>query len=249
MIQATQVSKQFKGNKGAVVHALRDVSFSAPPGQITGLLGINGAGKTTMMRILATLIRPNSGEVQVDGLSVTSQADAVRRHIGFLSSTAALYARLTPREVLQYFGRLYDLDSRRLKERTDYVVETLQLQEFLDRPCEKLSTGQKQRTSIGRAILHDPSVLLLDEPTAGLDVVAAQTVLEFVEEARASGRTILYSTHIMSEVERLCDQVFIIHAGEIGGSGSVEALKESTGQPSLEKAFLAVVGYERELAI
>jgi len=148
---------------------------------------------------------------------------------------------------LNYFGRLYGLHDQRLKQRIDFVIETLRMQEFLDRPCDRLSTGQKQRTSIGRAILHDPAVMFFDEPTAGLDVITSQTVMEFIEGARDSGKTIIFSTHIMSEAERLCNRIAIIDDGRLHTEGSVAEILERTGTSNLERAFLATVGYRPEV--
>ena len=162
-----------------------------------------------------------------------------------MSTSTALYGRLTAIESITYFGSLYGLSGARLKQRLEFVTEKLQLHEFKDRLCDKLSTGQKQRINIARTILHDPPVLFFDEPTAGLDVVASQSVMEFIEEARDLGKTIVFSTHIMSEVERLCDHIVVIHDGVVRGSGTVESIKASTQESSLEKAFLQLVGFER----
>ncbi|RYG46513.1 ATP-binding cassette domain-containing protein [bacterium] len=247
MVAVNGIRKEFRDRKSTKV-AIEDVSFQAHPGEIFGLLGVNGAGKTTTLRILSTVLEATAGSATVAGHDVASEPAKVRASIGFLSSSTALYGRLTPRETLHYFGNLYGLEGARLKERTEYVIEKLALQEFIDRPCEKLSTGQKQRTSIGRTILHDPPVLFFDEPTAGLDVVASQTVMEFIEEARGAGKTIIFSTHIMSEVERLCDRVMVIHDGRVRGEDTVDGLRKSTGQPTLEKAFLSMVGYRSEVA-
>ncbi len=212
------------------------------------LEGPEGAGKTTVLRMLSTVIRPTSGAATVGGYDVVQHPERVRAAIGFMSTTTALYGRLTAKEMIEYFGGLYGLEGQRLRERLHYVMERLQIDEFRDQLCDKLSTGQKQRVSIARTILHDPPVLFFDEPTAGLDVVTSQTVMEFIEEARAAGKTVIFSTHIMSEVERLCDHVAVIHGGLIRGEGTVSELKERTGQPMLEKAFLQLVGASQEAA-
>lgn len=247
MVTVEGIRKEFRDKKATKV-AVENVSFQARPGEIFGLLGVNGAGKTTILRILSTVLEASAGTATVNGHDVARDSAAVRASIGFLSTSTALYGRLTPRETLRYFGNLYGLQGEKLKERIAYVTEKLALGEFIDRPCEKLSTGQKQRTSIARTILHDPPVLFFDEPTAGLDVVASQTVMEFIEEARRTGKTVIFSTHIMSEVERLCDRVMVIHDGRVRGEGTVATLLESTGEATLEKAFLTMVEYRPEAA-
>lgn len=244
MVRTHGLAKHFRDNKGNIVKAVDGVSFEAQPGQIFGLLGCNGAGKTTTLRILSTVIRPTAGTAEVDGIDVLAEPEKVRSQIGFMSTSTALYGRLQAREVIEYFGGLYGLHGEPLRKRVDYVIDKLQIGEFSDRLCDKLSTGQKQRVNIARTILHDPPVLFFDEPTAGLDVVLSQTVMEFIEEARDMGKTIVFSTHIMSEVERLCDHIAIIHDGQIRGEGSVAQLKEQTGEASLERAFLKIVQFE-----
>lgn len=242
MVHVENLSKHFTDSKRGVVKAVDGVSFEAKPGEIFGLLGVNGAGKTTTLRMLSTVIRPTSGRASVGGYDVVTQGEDVRKGIGFMSTSTALYGRLTSKEMLEYFGGLYGLEGAKLKERLDFVIEKLQLHEFLDRLCDKLSTGQKQRVSIARTILHDPPVLFFDEPTAGLDVVTSQTVLGFIEEARDHGKTVIFSTHIMSEAERLCDHIAVVHDGHIRGEGTVASLKEETRHATLEKAFLCIVG-------
>lgn len=248
MVSASHLVKHFFDPKRGRIEAVAGVSFEARPGEVFGLLGCNGAGKTTVLRMLSTVIRPTSGAATVGGYDVVQHPERVRAAIGFMSTTTALYGRLTAKEMIEYFGGLYGLEGQRLRERLHYVMERLQIDEFRDQLCDKLSTGQKQRVSIARTILHDPPVLFFDEPTAGLDVVTSQTVMEFIEEARAAGKTVIFSTHIMSEVERLCDHVAVIHGGLIRGEGTVSELKERTGQPMLEKAFLQLVGASQEAA-
>ncbi len=241
-VRTVGLKKYFADPKKGVVKAVDGVSIAAQPGQIFGLLGVNGAGKTTMLRVLSTVLVPTEGIAEVAGFDVVQQPEKVRASIGFMSTSTALYGRLTSKEMIQYFGELYGLSGARLKQRMDFVIEKLQLHEFLDRLCDKLSTGQKQRVSIARTILHDPPVLFFDEPTAGLDVVTSQTVMEFIEESRDSGKTVVFSTHIMSEMERLCDRVAIIHDGVIKAEGTVDELKELAGEHNLERMFLKLVG-------
>lgn len=246
MVRVTDLRKHFQDRKGSTKKAVDGVSFEAHPGRIFGLLGVNGAGKTTVLRMLSTVLTPTSGQAEVAGFNVVQNPEAVRAQIGFLSTSTALYGRLTPLEVLDYFGGLYGLEGAKLRERRDYVVGRLGLSEFADRFCDKLSTGQKQRVNIARTILHDPPVVFFDEPTAGLDVVASQTVMEFIEGARSDGKTVIFSTHIMSEVERLCDDVVVIHDGVVRGQGSVQSLKAQTAETTLEQAFLKLVGFTKE---
>lgn len=246
VVRTVNIAKHFTDRKGNVVNAVDGVSIEAKPGNIFGLLGVNGAGKTTMLRMLSTVIKPTSGTASVNGFDILEQPQKVRANIGFMSSSTALYGRLTASEMIEYFGELYGLEKGLLAERKAYVMDKLNMGEFADRFCDKLSTGQKQRVSIARTILHDPPVLFFDEPTAGLDVVSSQTVMEFIEEARSHQKTIVFSTHIMSEVERLCDHVAIIHEGKIMGEGTVQELKDKAGESSLERAFLKLVEFESE---
>jgi sodium transport system ATP-binding protein len=241
MIRTQGLTKRFADGKNGTVVAVDHVSFEAQPGRVFCLLGVNGAGKTTVLRMLSTVIAPTEGTATVAGYDVVKDGEKVRASIGFMSNSTALYGRLSGIEVLQYFGRLYGLDGARLKARVDFVIDKLDLHDFKDRLCDKMSTGQKQRVSIARTILHDPPVLFFDEPTSGLDVVTSQSVMQFIEESRKEGKTVVYCTHIMSEVERLCDDVAVIHNGSLRGLGSVEQLKSQAGETTLERAFLKLV--------
>jgi sodium transport system ATP-binding protein len=227
---------------GRWFHAVRDVSFTAPSGAVLGLLGPNGAGKTTLMRVLATALVPTRGTARFDGIDLASDPTAVRRKLGFLSGDTGLYERLTPREVLRYFGRLYGMEERRLEDRVATLSATLGMSGFMERRCGALSTGMKQRVSIARALLHEPDVVIFDEPTTGLDVAAAETILNLVEQCRREGKTVILSTHHMHEVERLCDAVVLIHEGTTRFAGTVEAMREAGGGGALDRAFLALVG-------
>lgn len=247
MITTEGIGKDFHDPKKGVIRAVDEVTITAQPGKVFGVLGVNGAGKTTLLRMLSTLIKPTRGRASVAGHDVVDNAEAVRSSIGFLSASTALYGRLTGREVLEYFGGLYGLTGSVLKGRLDFVTQALRLEGFQDQLCDKLSTGQKQRVSIARAILHDPPVLFFDEPTAGLDVVTAQTVLEFIEHTKSQGKTVVFSTHIMTEAERLCDEIAVIHQGRVCAQGTVESIKTQTQQSTLERAFLNLVGYSSEV--
>ncbi|HVT14168.1 MAG TPA: ATP-binding cassette domain-containing protein [Fimbriimonadaceae bacterium] len=248
MVKTEGLVKHFTDSKKGLVKAVDGVSIEAHPGEIFGLLGVNGAGKSTMLRLLSTVLQPTAGTAQVAGFDILRQPEDVRKNIGFMSTSTALYGRLTSKEMIVYFGELYGLSGARLKERLDFVIEKLELHEFIDRLCDKLSTGQKQRVSIARTILHDPPVLFFDEPTAGLDVVASQTVMEFIENCRQSGKTVIFCTHIMTEVDRLCDRVAVIHDGVIKAEGTVAQLKEQSGEENLERVFLRLVGELRGAA-
>lgn len=248
MITVDGISKTYRDPKKGPIQAVVDVSWRAEQGAVFGLLGANGAGKTTLMRILATLISPDAGRATVAGFDVVRQAADVRRSLGFLSGTTTLYGRLTIRESLAYFGGLYGLSSAEIKRRSDELIERFDIGSYADKLGDRLSTGQKQRASIARAVFHDPAVMLFDEPTSGLDVISAQTVLEFIEEEKQRGKTVVYSTHIMSEAERLCDSVALIHEGRKIYDGHLANLLSETGETRLEKAFLNKVGYAKVTA-
>ena len=223
------------------VEALRGLDLECGRGEVFGLLGSNGAGKTTTLRILATILAPTSGSAWIDGIDVRKDPLEVRRRIGFLSASTGLYARLTVRETLEYFGRLHGIERGALDRRVAELLETFDLHELASRRCEALSTGQRQKVSIARAVLHDPPVLILDEPTTGLDVLAAGAMIDFIESRREQGTCVLFSTHVLSEAERLCDRIGVIHGGRLMAAGTYEELAESTGQRWLEDIFRALV--------
>jgi sodium transport system ATP-binding protein len=235
MIEVRGITKDY--GKGPL--AVDGVSFVARPGRIFGLLGPNGAGKTTTLRIISTVLHPTDGKALVCGFDTVESACDVRRHLGFLSGSTGLYERLTPREVLEYFGRLFGLEPSRIAKRRDELFQLLGIGPFADRLCGTLSTGQKQKVTIARALVHDPPVLVFDEPTTGLDVLVARAVLDAVLALRSEKRTIIFSTHILSEVERLCDDVAVIHHGRVLVMGTRQ---EVTGShASVEDAFFAIV--------
>ena len=237
MIEVTALSKTFSGHPP--VRAVDNLSFSVAPGEIYGLLGPNGAGKTTALRMLATLLSPDSGQARIAGNDLRDNSQGVRRSIGYLSASTGLYERLTPREILLYFARLQQVEQP--VRRCEDLIDRLGITDYAEQRCDALSTGMAQKVSIARAIVHAPPVLILDEPTSGLDVLVSQTVLEFVEQARDDGACILYSTHVMSEAERLCDRIGILHEGRLLAEGSLDELKERSGQPDLEGAFVHFV--------
>lgn len=248
MVVVDGLSKTYLDPKKGAIVALSDVSWTAEPGQVFGLLGANGAGKTTLMRILATLIHPDKGSARVSGHSILDDPLQVRQNLGFLSGTTSLYGRLTILECLLYFAGLYGMSQSQAKLRADELIVRFGMEEFAGKLTDRLSTGQKQRASIARAVMHDPPVLLFDEPTSGLDVLAAQAVMEFIEEEKSRGKTIIYSTHIMSEAERLCSRAAIIHQGQLVALEDLASIYERTGETRLELAFLKLVGYSKEAA-
>jgi len=220
------------------VQAVRDVSVTVHAGEVVGLLGPNGAGKTTTLRMLAGILTPDQGSVRVCGIDVHAQPLDAKRRLGFLSGDTHLYQRLTPVEVLTYFGTLYGVDQRRIAERIDTLVAELEMGSFKDRPCSTLSSGQKQRANIARAFLHHPDLLILDEPTTALDVISGQFVVEDIRRKRAEGKAVLFSTHIMSEAEYLCDRIALVHAGHVIDQGTLPDLLARSGQKNLTDAFL-----------
>jgi sodium transport system ATP-binding protein len=223
--------------------AVDELSFEVAPGEIYGLLGPNGAGKTTTLRVLAGILLPTRGHVRVVGLDVEKEPLAVRQRLGFLTNTTGLYPRLTGRELLAYFGRLHGLDRDATAARVAALADALQLTPFFDRRCEALSTGERQRVSIARAVLHDPAVLVLDEPTAGLDVLASRFLRDFVRAERDRGKAVVFSTHYLAEAELLCDRIGLLHRGRLLAEGTPPALRATAGNaPSLEEAFLRLVG-------
>jgi sodium transport system ATP-binding protein len=241
MIEARGLSKRFQDKNRGEIRAVDNISFSCQPGQIYGLLGANGAGKTTALRLLATILEPTDGTAVVCGYDVLEQPEKVRANVGFLSTATALYPRLTAQELVEYFGRLNGLPESTLKKRVDDIFQRLDMNGFRDRRCDKLSTGMKQKTSIARTLVHDPPVMIFDEPTIGLDIMTARSITTFIRECRDQGKTVIFSTHIMSEVEKLCDVIGIIHDGKLLTEGTLAQLRAKYGEQDLEEIFVRVV--------
>ena len=230
------------GKRFGQVEAVTEVSLAVRPGEIVGLLGPNGAGKTTTLRMLAGILSPDRGQVLVDGVDVHVDPIVAKRRIGFLSGDTQLYQRLSPREVLAYFGQLYELDPALVAARSRTLIDELDMQAYADRPCGTLSSGQKQRANVARAFLHDPPLLILDEPTNALDVVSGQFIVQAIRQARDAGRAVLFSTHIMGEAEYLCDRIVLIHQGGVVDAGTLPELLVRSGQRNLTDAFLHYAG-------
>jgi sodium transport system ATP-binding protein len=235
-IQARELSKAF-----ADVLAVDGVSFQVVPGEIYGLLGPNGAGKTTTLRMLGGLIQPTGGSASVCGHDVQREPRQARRALSFQTGSTGLYERLTPREILEYFGRLYDVPRPRLARRIAELTERFDMARLMGRRCGSLSTGEKQRVSLARALVHDPPVLILDEPSSGLDVVASRFVAEVLSDSRDRGRAILLSTHYMAEAELLCDRIGLLHQGRLLREGEPDALRAELQVRSLEEVFLRLI--------
>jgi len=241
MIHVDNLVKSFRDLRRGQVLAVDHISFDVHPGEVFGLIGPNGAGKTTALRILCTVLRPSGGTARVAGYDVLTQPGQVRQHIGFLSANTAIYDRMSAWELVEYFGRLYGLGAGRLRERMEEVFFSLQMNDFRDVLGAKMSTGMRQKVSIARAIIHDPPVLIFDEPTLGLDVLVARAVRQNIQRLRALGKCIVFSTHIMHEVEKLCDRVAIISRGRILASGTLDELRAKHGQDDLEELFFQLV--------
>jgi len=246
MIEIDDLHKTFPAKTGPV-HAVRGVSFSARDGEITGLLGPNGAGKTTTLRMLYTLMSPDRGSVRVDGLDAQRDAAAVRQRLGVLPDARGVYKRLTARENIAYFGELHGLSAAQIEQRTAVLAEALQMRDFLDRQTEGFSQGQRTKTAIARALVHDPRNVILDEPTNGLDVMTTRGLRAFLKQLRGEGRCVIFSSHIMQEVAALCDRIVVIAHGQVVAQGTTDELREQAGEPNLEDAFVRLIGSEEGL--
>ncbi len=244
MIELSDLRKTF-----GAVKAVDGVSFTARDGEITGLLGPNGAGKTTTLRMLYTLMKPETGRISVDGVDITQNPDGARRKLGVLPDARGLYKRLTARENIEYFGRLHGLDEVTLKQRTDALIASLGIEDIAGRRTEGFSNGQRVKTAIARALVHDPRNVLLDEPTNGLDVMATRALRRFMLQLRAEGRCVLFSSHIMQEVAALCDRIVVIAKGRVVAQGTADELRAQTGEANLEDAFVKVIGSEEGLSL
>jgi len=241
MVEVEGLTKVYPVKKGPDVTAVDNLSFICKPGEIYGLLGPNGAGKTTTLRMLSTALRPTKGSARVTGFDIIEQPDKVRAAIGFLSAATGLYRRLTAKEMIEYFGRLHGMDPGILKQRIEELMNLMDITSFANRKCDKLSTGQKQRVSICRSIIHDPPVMVFDEPAEGLDIIAAEVIVEFIRDCKNKGKCVIFSTHIMKEAEVLCDRIGIINQGVIVSEGTLKELNKQYSTDSLENIFRSAV--------
>ncbi|MEG3767711.1 ABC transporter ATP-binding protein [Alteromonas sp. 14N.309.X.WAT.G.H12] len=226
--------------KGKFFHSVCDVSFRCSGGEVLGLLGPNGAGKTTTLRMLSTALKPDAGSITINGVDVLTQPVAARKKIGFLSGNTGLYGRLTGRENMAYFGQLHGMEKQDILRRIDALSELLGLHSYLDRRCESYSTGMKQKTAIARSVIHEPEVVILDEPTTGLDIMAAQTVMDFIRQMKVQGVGVIFSTHHLDEVAQLCDRVAVINEGRTAFNDTLAAFCARAPE-SLSRAFLSTL--------
>ena len=250
MIQLENVKKAFSlsrqqrrelGTDARELVAVDNISITCHPGRIFSLLGPNGAGKTTTLRMIATILQPTAGTIKVNGFDTKQQGGQVRASIGFLTGSTGLYQRLTPNELIAYFGNLYKVDSDSLKSRKKELFDLLHMHDFADKRIGQLSTGMKQKVSIARTMIHDPDVVVLDEPTSGLDVITAENIISLIRRCREQQKTVIFSSHIMSEVDLLCDDLAIIHDGRLIHESTMEEFRSQHAGSSLTEAFIKVV--------
>ena len=242
MITVRNLSKSF-----GKVKAVRGITFEARDGEITGLLGPNGAGKTTTLRMLYSLLPPDAGEIRIDGLDPTSDAMEIKRTLGVVPDGRGLYGRMTARENITYYGELHGMGQAAIRQRTDALIATLDMADFIDRRTEGFSQGQRVKVAIARAVIHEPQTVLLDEPSNGLDVMSTRALRAYIRDLKAQGHSVVLSTHIMQEVAALCDRIVIIAAGKIAADGTQEELLQRSGSATIEDAFVRLIGSEEGL--
>lgn len=247
MIEVEHLIKRFALPSGRVVHAVDDVSFQVQPGEVYALLGPNGAGKTTTIRMILGLLHPTSGEARIDGFSSTTDCDEVKRRVGLVSASTGVYQCLTSQEMLLFFADLYGVPPSQARDELARLARLLGLSEFMHQPCSTLSTGQKQRLNLARALIHRPPVMLLDEPTLGIDVLGSQVITEFIKHLRDEGKAVILCTHRMEEAERLGDRFGLLHHGKIVSEGTLEQLRQQTGCQNLMEMFLKLAQVDRAL--
>ena len=241
LIRATELSKQFSSAEGDDVVAVDRVSFEVSSGEVFGLLGPNGAGKTTTLRMMLGLLQPSSGDACIDGYSVADNPNHVKRRVGFVSTSVGVYQWLTPCEMLSFVADLYDVSPDICRERTRQLARLLDFESFIDRRCGVLSTGQKQRINLARALIHDPPVMLLDEPTRGLDIVGSQVIFDYIQHLRNTGKAVVICTHRLDEAERFGDRFGLLHHGAMRLMGTLQELRDSTGQSGLTDIFIQLM--------
>ncbi|MEO2034018.1 MAG: ATP-binding cassette domain-containing protein [Planctomycetaceae bacterium] len=246
VIRATELTKRFSSAEGRDIVAVDRLSFDVPSGEVFGLLGPNGAGKTTALRMMLGLLQPTSGDASINGCSVAESPDQVKRLVGFVSTSMGVYQWLTPREMLSFVADLYDVPPTVSRERTERLARLLDFGSFIDRRCGVLSTGQKQRINLARALIHDPLVMLLDEPTRGLDIVGSQVVFDYIQHLRNDGKAVVICTHRLDEAERFGDRFGLMHHGTMQLTGTLSELKESTGQSGLTDIFIRLMQTDQQ---
>ncbi len=258
MIIANQLYKSFELNKkqqkelnikDKTIDAVKNVSFTCQPGRVHALLGPNGAGKTTTLRMISTIFKPTSGEITVNGVNAVLNPQEAKKNIGFLTGSAGLYARLTPNELITYFGQLYGVTDSKIEERKNYLYNLLDMHDFKDKRIGKLSTGMKQKVSICRTMIHDPQVVIFDEPTSGLDVITAENIIQLIRDCKKQGKTVVFSSHIMSEVELLSDDITIINKGTVLYSDTMEAFRAQQQAPNITEEFIRIVQSQNSLSL
>jgi sodium transport system ATP-binding protein len=242
MIKTSNLTKIFQDKRRGEIVAVEDVNIECQPGRIFGLLGLNGAGKTTLMRLLSTSLKPTSGTAEVNGHNILKQPEKVKRDVGFLSGDTGLYPRLTAEEIVRYFARLNGMEEKKIDESIKEIFDRFDMNGFKDRRIDKLSQGMKQKVSIARTIIHDPEILILDEPTLGLDVVTSRNIIEFVKDSKKKNKCVMFSTHIMHEAEKLCDDIAIIHKGRILDVATLEDYRRKTKLTDLDDIFVRTIG-------
>ncbi|MBS3812678.1 ATP-binding cassette domain-containing protein [Candidatus Bipolaricaulota bacterium] len=243
-VRTVDLTKKFQAGKKETIDAVKKLNLEAKSGEVLGILGPNGAGKTTTLRMISTILSPTSGTAVVNGNDVRKNPLQVRQSIGYLATEMGLYERLTPVETLTFFAKINGLEQRLIDSRIEEVFDILDMADFGDRRADKLSTGMKQKLSLARSIIHDPPILIFDEPTQGLDLMTSKTVTDYIKEFKEDGKTIILSTHIMSVAEKLCDKIAVLFDGEIKAYGSLPALMKKSGTSNLESLFFDVVNGE-----
>jgi sodium transport system ATP-binding protein len=257
MIKVENLRKEFQlgrtqqkelATKDKIAIAVDNISFECHPGRIFSLLGPNGAGKTTTMRLLSTIFKPTSGKIEIAGIDAVAHARDARRKIGFLTGSTGLYARLTPNELVKYFADLYEVSSADFKQRKEKLFTLLDMNEFQNKRIGKLSTGMKQKVSICRTMIHNPEVIVFDEPTSGLDVITAENIISLIRDCKTEGKTVIFSSHIMSEVDLLCDDMAIVHKGKLLYNGTMDDFRANQQESSLTGEFIRII-HESNAAI
>lgn len=254
MINVSNLSKSFSltrqqkkelGTTANTVLAVDNISFACEPGKVHALLGPNGAGKTTTLRMLSTIFKPTSGTITIDGIDAVANPQEARKHMGFLTGSAGLYARLTPNELVDYFAKLYGVNNEDRDQRKQRLFDLLDMHDFKNKRIGKLSTGMKQKVSICRTMIHDPQVVIFDEPTSGLDVITAENIIQLIRDCKNEGKTVIFSSHIMGEVDLLCDDITIIHKGKVLFNDTMEAFRSQMEAPNLTAEFIRIVNQQK----